>query len=223
MITLNKFDTFWCDIMSENVYRNESVKDYNLLNSSISKFSNILELSKFLEIENLETNTILKLSSPISIDQLEMLEAELHNQGILSKTIETISQRVRHDAGLLGWHARRFGISPNQIEFLVDVPKYIIKKAQELEEETKSSTQNSTLFPRELSYLDQFSSFILGKFDNTENKYEDALNVVLNVLIKSAERSKHLSEAVERDINEKIHIMVLPKNRAQFLKELGSS
>ena len=46
---------------------------------------------------------------------------------------------------------------------------------------------------------------------------------MLNVLIKSAERSKEISEEVERNINNKIHIMVLPKNRAQFLKELGPS
>lgn len=136
-----------------------------------SDFSSLKELSALKK----KNQSLPKLDQPVDLINFEMLEAELLNQRILPKASETLSQKIRHEVNLLSWHAKRLGISTDDIRFLVDVPAMLLKINST---ENSSSSFNPT-------YLDLFASFILGKFDNANNPYEAGLNLVLKAILNT--------------------------------------
>ena len=146
-----------------------------------------------------------RISSPMQLEQLEMLEAELKNQGILPKgEATTLAQHALHSASILRWRAQRGGITGDNIEFVVDVPEYLLRRAEEIEKQlielgAKDNSQESELFLRrssswgkaydnqtrllqDLGYLERFASYLLGKFDEDGNRYERGLNLILRII-----------------------------------------
>ena len=79
-----------------------------------------------------------RVRRPLTLDDLEMLEAELVNQGVMIPVansdgvgVFSVSQRAAFEIASLRWRARR--VSPNkQSRFVVDVPRYLLNWATEL-------------------------------------------------------------------------------------------
>ena len=158
------------------------------------------KLAQMLEARPGET-TLLEL------EQLEMLEAELRNQGILPSPDAPaigLSQHALHSASILRWRARRAGVAGDTLNFRIDVPRYVLSRAKEIGEELASAGRDNIgsgtelLLRRsaswgkglespsrllgELEYLEAFSAYLLGHFDATTNRYQRGLNVVLRIL-----------------------------------------
>ncbi len=165
-------------------------------NDSIKELASIQTLKSGIE----SGAAFPKLSEPIAVVKFEMLEAELLNQRILPKTHETLSQKIRHEVNLLSWHAKRLGVDIQSINFLVDVPRLILKlSSQDMSPSTSS-----------LAYLELFSDYIQGKFDSTSNKYEEGLNLVLNAILNS-KQDKVLDQ----------NTCILPISKTDFFKQLN--
>jgi hypothetical protein len=166
-----------------------------------------------------------RISSPMEIEQLEMLEAELRNQGILPGETEgsgTLSQHALHTASILRWRARRAGIRGNGLHFSVDLPQYLLTRAAELDEQLRrqnDSTERQDLglfvhrsgswakahpaLPHlfaELDYLERFAAYLLGAFDESRNTYQQGLNLILRVLARK--RSMNMTQT-ERKLRQK--------------------
>ncbi len=145
-----------------------------------------------------------QFAEPMDIEQLEMLEAELTNQGILPADATTVSQHALHSASILRWRARRAGVSADNVYFLVRVPEYVLMRADEIQRElqlrhSESREDTEELFllrsaswgkgidshsrlQQDLLYVDRFASYILGKFGHDTNRYQRGLSLILKII-----------------------------------------
>ena len=187
----------------------------------------------------------------IDADQFEMLEAELQNQGILPRVSNSsykLSQRASYDAQFWRWRAKRYGAQNVELRFLVDVPKFILSRSEEIlealdnNEFAKESAAEQTLLQRasargestlnptsELRYLDQFAAYVMGEFDDSTNRYHQGLNLVLKVLSIStrppSETGSMVQERVE-NISGVPHFRLtatLPLDKEEFFYCLKST
>lgn len=153
-------------------------------------------------------------SIPLSLEQLEMFEAELSNQDLLrrrSDSVRALHQHAAHQINLLLWRAKRLGHSTESYEFLIDIPYYILEcsifmlKNLSTGRENDSdmymsrgtflgwSAENSTKLLYDLNYLDDFATYLLGAFNDQNSRYHKGLDLVLNVLKRnSATSASHL-------------------------------
>ncbi|HQH26197.1 MAG TPA: hypothetical protein PLP17_02285 [Oligoflexia bacterium] len=141
----------------------------------------------------------------LSIEQLEMLEAELQNQRLLGRLpafAKSVHQHALQQASIWRWKARRLGVRENDLRFQVNLHQYLICYAEELLYgfETRRSglradgPPSATDAEREgtqeltpatlavLQYLNRFAAYLDGQYESGRNRYERGLNVVLRVL-----------------------------------------
>lgn len=148
----------------------------------------------------------------LTLEQLEIFEAELRNQRILpllGSATPTLTQDAQMEANLLRWRARRAGFLGSELQFRVDLERYTgmlavdLMKLQssgseknDLEQITALSAQRQTLrsayvtsaiIAEKLLYLDALASYLLGGFDAPQNKYQAGLNLILKILSSKSE------------------------------------
>ncbi len=154
------------------------------------------------------------IAYPLSIEELEMLEAELINQGILNTEVNALSKRVRREISLLLWSGKRHNVSHSDINFKIDLRSFI--KFEVLKLSTASdlgSTVSYTLkqkLKNELAYLDQFAAYLNGAFEEPRSGYERGLNLVLKAIMKTNQRDEtRLSFTLPISKNDFIRILEL--------------
>ncbi len=175
--------------------------------SALSGYRDLLRLEENLTTESGRELIRMHLSHALDFTSFEMLEAELQNQGILNN-VSTLScplaHQAEHEGNFWRWRALRFGAYSRTFHFLVDVPRYIVWRAHELMEilslqgadsigKSGEGLINRAAFSRlhaeprvtiqeELRYLDAFASYLNGAYDNSENKFQKGLNLLLKTL-----------------------------------------
>ena len=166
--------------------------------SSTAEFSSLLQLQRYL-IGGAEVVLALRhVLQPISLEGLEMLEAELLNQQILIQrdaSFQTLSQQLNHEVSVWSWRAVRLGMHSKEMFFEVNLPNYILSKAAELLSVSKRSSEsllaarelqtpgsNSSLVLFRLQYLELFAAYLIGKYEKASSRYQRGLNLVLKTL-----------------------------------------
>ena len=182
-----------------------------------------------------------KHPQPVSVSSLEMLEAELANQMIvptLGEHTPSIAQAAAFEANLLQWRARRFGISGTQIQFQIDLGRYVGYLAVELiqlHREMKLSPAHllrghlsskrlswRAIFPSDeivrstLQYLDRFAKYLLADDETAEGRFQRGLNLVLKVLADGDSESR----ATAREALGNTTHVVLPVITRDYLTRL---
>ncbi|OVE80348.1 hypothetical protein BVY02_00425 [bacterium J17] len=209
---------------------------------ALATFPNLLQLKSTLQsFDESSSSSLRHASSPLSIEQLEMLEAELSNQGILPKLTENSCSLVQcavHDSSVWRWRAQRFTVDTPKIDFLVNVPLYTLWRAQELSQillidvpgksenpakvlkshsnNWRLRTEDRNALILELEYLESFAGYLIGQFDEVSNRFQKGLNLILKVLSSS---SLPLSVgSIKKEKN--ILIVSLPTERHEFFETL---
>lgn len=107
----------------------------------LSAYPNLLRLRNLFAGEQAErpagrnSPAVSELQNPISVSQLEMLEAELQNQGILparKDRTKLLSQFANYEIDLWRWRARRVGSQSIDLQFAIDTPRYVVHCALNL-------------------------------------------------------------------------------------------
>lgn len=160
------------------------------------------------------------VARPLSVEELEMLEAELKNQGIIKSTVntpnivsnntvsDTLSKIARHQIGMLVWLARRTEVSNEQIDFKIDLREFIKSLIREKFQE--GTTPNLSKYSNdEIQYLEQFASYLNGEYAEPINKYEQGLNLVLKAI--TITKNKHSESSLK---------CTLPVSKVEFVKLL---
>lgn len=170
------------------------------------------------------------VQTPVSMSQLEMLEAELNNQGLLSKSrgfSAFLHQRALHETGIWRWRAKRFNLPLDLDSFAIDLPRYIAERAAAITAETDDrrdgggktgflGSPGAAALIAELRYLDSFAAYVYGAFDKPKNRYQRGLNLVLRVLSSRHEQSERQEK----------RLLILPLTRRTFfncLREIRSA
>jgi len=208
-------------------------------------FASLTELNAALHARTKNNIRVDGLSEPLEIEDLEMLEAELENQGILPvlpSSCCSLSQLAYHEGNTWRWLARRTGYEGLEFKIYISVPEYIISRLHEvaphIEKFGSASNDNPLLFERrtirhktigpqesllaELSYLDRFALYLMGGFEATSNRYQQGLNVVLKVLAARARRVAETTITAEQHRSEPI-ALCLPLSRPEFFRLLKTS
>ena len=201
--------------------------------TAISELRTLLEAKMFDRLPK-------RFAAPMALDQLEMLEAELRNQGILSSAqdVTTLLQSALHTASILRWRARRAGISGDSVQFSVRVPQYILNRAEEIESELRDLSDTSTggrelltmrsatwgkgidsrsRLMNDMIYLEQFAGYLLGRFEKDESRYHRGLNLLLKILTSKTDAAEDTSAHAESAG------ISLPIGHREFLDELKVS
>ena len=140
----------------------------------------------------------------LSVETIEIFEAELRNQGLLPQPDEytgTLAQQLHNEINLWQWRARRAGCDARKLTFKIHLTSYILEKAKELLIFAQSITKEpsaSTLerpgnfwcmnyngrneIHAKLQYLELFAAYLNGVHDQTENRYRQAHNLLLKSL-----------------------------------------
>ena len=209
------------------------------LRSLLHKFPHLQDL-----LRAVETETATKADTPMVVATVEMLEAELTNQGILPGLAigcMSISQNLAHEMNIWRWKARRIGTAHISLIFEVALPHYILERAEKIalfvaELERQPDTDSRLYFVQsrhtstvafnteeealsELSYLDAFAAYLTGAFDESENSFQRGLNLILKTLTS---RSSESDVTMSAD-NESIEVRVtLPVSNQHFFRRLKS-
>lgn len=174
----------------------------------------------------------------LSIEQVEMLEAELKNQGLIPDTQNSLAQSAYQLVGLLRWRANRAGFFLKEIELVIDLPAFIINRAQTLAADLEVLAEEQNLLAargygwgqnfttssllREISYLEGLAKYLLqrdGKKEKTP--YEKAQDILLSLLAKSYfQRSEQPAVSWER--HDKLRLC-LPISIQEFIAELSEA
>lgn len=173
-------------------------------------------------------------STPLTLEQLEMLEAELKNQGILPTIDGSLFQHALHTSSILRWRGRRAGVVCDGFDFRIDVPRYVVARAEQIEQQlttfrsAETGAKGELLLHRssswgkgldspsrllsELTSLDAFAGYLLGKFEQHTNRYQRGLNLLLKILT-TGEAKKDVEASKGPQI-------VLPVEPREFLERL---
>jgi len=193
-------------------YFDDEISEYSEIVSFLNKYSfnNLSDL--FSNIENKDKSPI---KQPLSIEELEMLEAELLNQGIISAKSDALSKRVRREIALLIWNGKRNSSNFSSPNFRIELKSFIKF------ETIKLTTLNDNLkdqqiapkikLKQDLKYLDEFAAYLNGAFENTKSSYEKGLNLVLRAIMKTTE-----------EIDENLSF-ILPISKAEFIRKINSN
>ncbi|MCB0325064.1 MAG: hypothetical protein KDD69_15880 [Bdellovibrionales bacterium] len=189
----------------------------------------LAQLTDGLEQGTIDSPVLKRLSRPVELKQLEMLEAELTNQGILPRLragVLSLAQHVAQETGVWCWRAERCGVESNSLQFDVEIPRYIIARAGELlaplsldtpgpvEPQTgvwRRAAEAPAVAIAELSYLDRFAAYLLGAFYDPANRYQRGLNLVLHVLVGAARAEEEQSSLL---------CLTLPLSKQAFFHQL---
>jgi hypothetical protein len=102
----------------------------------LSSYPTLQKLRKLIDSDAVTASTTaVEMQGPVTIAQLEMLEAELQNQGILpvrGDRTKLLSQFANYEVDLWRWRARRVGSESIEMHFSVDAPRYLIHCALNL-------------------------------------------------------------------------------------------
>lgn len=140
----------------------------------------------------------------LSVETLEIFEAELRNQGLLPEPDEyngTLAQQLHNEINLWQWRARRAGVDARTLAFKIQLADYVLEKAKELlifaysvtQEPSASSLERPGNFwcmnyngrneiHAKLTYLEHFAAYLNGVHEQSENRYRQALNLLLKSL-----------------------------------------
>lgn len=181
------------------------------------------------------TNLDAPKKNPISIEALEILEAELTNQGILPKAEEhalRVSQLASYESSMLRWRARRAGYPSIHLAFSVSLIRYVASIAEEMVEIVRRARASQahplgpvvlrsiTAHPRQLSgqlsYLEAYAAYLNGSYELPETSYQKGLNTLLKVL-STAESNAEEAQIIA---NGGALSVVLPVSPADFLQNL---
>ncbi len=198
--------------------------------------SHLAKLAERQREGRFETNVLRRLQVPLEFSQVEMLEAELKNQGILPRhgtEKYSLTQIGSQQSSVWRWRAERFGGKGKSLSFTMNLPEFVIHRAEQLvqsSEAQEASTQSSnsasvyggkidckTSVKEELNYLERFAAYLCGAYDHAENRYQRGLNLVLQVLSCSAIRS------AEKQRSEGQLDCCLPLQKKEFLSKLKSA
>lgn len=180
------------------------------------------------------TNSLIRYRD-LNLEQLEMFEAELRNQGIVpgdSPSSFSIAQHAVHYAAILRWRAARIGITPPKIDFRVDLPRYILARAEEISSSLAPDSSDEDLLLRrtdswgreretrgqllqQAEYLGHLAGFLIGQNDHASNRYERGLSVVLRAVSSSA-------DSAPEQVRDGLEVS-LPMTVASFLQLLRSN
>ncbi len=141
--------------------------------------------------------------------ELEMLEAELENQGFLSAPDPRfrLSFRLAYECSAFRWRARCYGVSGLPLEFRVNLPRFLLQCANH------AAVNNTDLAPidgREMCYLDRFAGYLLGRTITPRNLYDQGMNLVLRVLANPAHQPPNTGRSAVD--------VVIPTTKFEFLK-----
>jgi len=181
------------------------------------------------------SNVLRRLQVPLEFSQVEMLEAELKNQGILpngSGRGYSLTQIGSQESSLWCWRAERYGGKGKTLAFTMLLPEFVVSRAAELivsADSGESSRQSPsasmhrkkiespTSMREELNFLERFAAYLCGAYDHAENRYQRGLNLVLQVLSCSMLRQSQAEESLDT-----LHFC-LPITKAEFLTTLKSA
>ena len=220
--------------MYKNRAKTTKILGKNCSFETLDLLSTLPHLGQLFEaLENSEGKSP-RFPRPLGTDEIEMIEAELRNQGIITsgpKKELLLSERLAREAALWKWRAR--SASPKQLRFLVDVPCYIAHFALELSEQSELKLGEGSgedkngpklLNPLEsqvieskagLEYLNEFASYVNGTYDKHSNRFEQGLNVVLRALSRgNIGHSKQDSTTTE---------IILPVSKKKFFSQIKST
>ncbi|MCC6221752.1 MAG: hypothetical protein IT291_10985 [Deltaproteobacteria bacterium] len=174
--------------------------------------------------------------TPIDIESLSILEAELVNQEIAlcrgpAGTVCSLAQRATLDKNSLCWHARRVLLALPEMAFFVDVPRYVLAWADEIEN-IYSGEHNFSFSPQKiddpsatasviasrqeardkLDYLNTFADYCLGKYSRRRSAppyLEPGLNFILKLLATSRKFEQ----------NSSLNYICLPISKKEFIQK----
>jgi len=167
---------------------------------------------------------------PISLESLEMIEAELLNQGLLpdlGSEAHFLSKQASLEASYWLWRTRRHGVRDSEILFQVDLRAYLLRLVVEYTESFAFKTRRSSPAIRQftpwtvdesdsmealekLRYLNAFASILMSRHKpRAENRYQRGLDLLLELLAKSAKPSG-------------VKKLCLPLSRRDFLSFLDA-
>lgn len=145
------------------------------------------------------TLTYLTVQEPLTLEQLEMLEYELSHQGIVTRTTATttgtitkratLSQRIARDVVTMRWQLQRIGARYLPVEIKVDLPRYLVAAAREIQYHqsvaTPKALPENTAYESDLEYLEQWSRFLVCGGDKKASRFQRGLDLVLKVICQS--------------------------------------
>jgi len=171
----------------------------------------------------------------LNLSQLEMFESELINQGFLTNKVSRpaegasahssapsrISQRAALEVAYLKWRSQRMA-KDTHLDFVVDVPKYLLHWAAELVTraqpgESFRSLSNSQwacdqtipgLASAQLEYLDQFAAYLLGVSDRAPGRRGGRFSLGLELILKKLASPSALVQLESR--------IILPLRESEF-------
>lgn len=145
----------------------------------------------------------LRRYSELNLEQLEMLEAELANQGLVPRSVSesfSIAQHAVHSAAILRWRAARAGYTTQLFDFRIDLPRYILTRAEEIAAQLDAPPRDEDLLARrtdswgreresrtqllkQLEYLSALAEYLIADHgEASTNRYHRGLSVVLRAL-----------------------------------------
>lgn len=204
---------------------------------STSGLPKLAQLVRILNQDPARRRQAERLTSDLSLEGLEMLEAELRNQGILPKHIPGVTQRALREASVLRWKARRGGVDEARLTFFVNISRYLTTLGTHLtERDPVTSSEDANLFylgadswyskrlpeherSAQLAYLEAFASYLIGTFDQTSNRYERGMNLVLKVLNLRATPRREAADGANDEAHAAIPV-TLPIETDEFLRLL---
>lgn len=161
------------------------------------------------ELARLAVSQTVPATTPrLSIEELEMWEAELLNQGFISPVADIrLSHLVFRQANLLRWRAARSGVEGGRLRFTVHVPVLLIARAAQIvaavavlpehpdtrrAEEARSSAETVRRDMAELRYLEAIAARLTtAETAAPKSAYHRGLDLVLRVIGAGTRRSTH--------------------------------
>lgn len=190
--------------------------------------SEMLESLGWGELSRLAASLAIDSSGPrLTIEELEMWEAELINQGFIIPVADIrLSHTVFRQANLLRWRAARSGIENGSLTFNVHVPVLLIARAAQLVadvailpaapvdrlEGARSSSETMQRDLAELRYLEGIAARLTVRDEAPKSAYHRGLDLVLRV-IGAGTRRRHLNHS------ETLHVE-LPVTMPQFVSSI---
>lgn len=205
-----------------------------LLRAARSGLIYVPELSLALSSGIYPSKAAEELSEGRPLLQLEMLEAELTNQGILASSSEhpfSLVRQALHETDVWRWRARRLGFDAKQLRFLLCLPHYVVFYAEQLLNDLESASEGTSRIGsqswhhrydkqsgvlHELKYLERCAAYLCGAFENTEDRYQRGLNLVLKAICLG-------SRQATTDDEQGLLTMTLPLRKQDFYAALRES
>ncbi len=184
------------------------------INADLLQFGSLHRLSEESNQKNFSKRLL--TNKPLELNTVEMLEAELTNQGILPVIVDsssTLAQHIAHEVNIWRWRGRRVGTGGAKLHFNVTLAPYLIAKGHQLARYLELDSPigndspslisqpsnawrinlgNKSQVTEKLEYLDSFAAYLLGNFNEARDKYQRGLNIVLKSLLGHEQQEARL-------------------------------